>query len=301
MSTPTAPRRRRELDPDALAELEEERDFLLRSIEDLDREHAAGDVDDADHRALRDDYTARAAAVIHAIDGRRSAMAAARRSTSAGRLVGSVLAVVLVAGLAGWAVARAAGDRSQGDQITGGVVMSLGQQLTACLQLSNTSSDQVEVLQCYDGILADHPASVEALTYRGWYLLRTDLDGMALFPYAWPSLEEAVALDPAYSDARVFRAIALNRLCRPEEAQAELDAFDASNPLAEMVSLVEGQGLRDSITQLSELRDAVPEVAGPPAPVDLDGAPDEVDQCMVLVRAGVFDGLVDETTDPLDD
>ncbi len=42
--------RRRELDPDALAALEEERDFLLRSLEDLEREYAAGDVDDSDFR-----------------------------------------------------------------------------------------------------------------------------------------------------------------------------------------------------------------------------------------------------------
>ena len=39
-------------DPDALAALEEERDFLLRSLADLDRELAAGDIDDVDHLSL---------------------------------------------------------------------------------------------------------------------------------------------------------------------------------------------------------------------------------------------------------
>ena len=58
----------RPLDPDALVALEEQRDFLLRSIEDLDRELAAGDLDADDHRTLRDDYTARAAALIRSID-----------------------------------------------------------------------------------------------------------------------------------------------------------------------------------------------------------------------------------------
>ena len=49
-------------------ELEEERDFLLRSLDDLDRERAAGDLDPADYVALKEDYTARAAAVLRAID-----------------------------------------------------------------------------------------------------------------------------------------------------------------------------------------------------------------------------------------
>jgi hypothetical protein len=42
------------VNPDELALLEEERRFLLRSIDDLDREQAAGDVDDADYAAVRD-------------------------------------------------------------------------------------------------------------------------------------------------------------------------------------------------------------------------------------------------------
>jgi tetratricopeptide (TPR) repeat protein len=44
--------------------MEEERDFLLRSISDLDREWAARDLAEADYRRLRDGYTARAAAVL---------------------------------------------------------------------------------------------------------------------------------------------------------------------------------------------------------------------------------------------
>ena len=51
-----------------LESLEEERDFLLRSLADLDAEHQAGDIDERDYRTLTDDYTARAAAVLHAID-----------------------------------------------------------------------------------------------------------------------------------------------------------------------------------------------------------------------------------------
>lgn len=43
---------------------DEEREFLLRSLRDLDAEFAAGDIDEADYHTLRDDYTARAAALL---------------------------------------------------------------------------------------------------------------------------------------------------------------------------------------------------------------------------------------------
>ena len=51
-----------------LAALEEERDFLLRSLRDLDAEHDAGDIDDVDYETLRDDYTVRTAVVLRALE-----------------------------------------------------------------------------------------------------------------------------------------------------------------------------------------------------------------------------------------
>ena len=39
--------------------LDEERDFLLNSLRDLEAERNAGDITEADYIALRDDYTAR--------------------------------------------------------------------------------------------------------------------------------------------------------------------------------------------------------------------------------------------------
>ena len=49
--------------------------FLLRSLADLEREHDAGDVDDADYETLKDGYTARAAAVLRRIEAGRSGLA----------------------------------------------------------------------------------------------------------------------------------------------------------------------------------------------------------------------------------
>ena len=55
------------LDPDDRGELERERDFLLKSLDDLETERAAGNIDDASYTELHDDYTARAAAAIRAL------------------------------------------------------------------------------------------------------------------------------------------------------------------------------------------------------------------------------------------
>lgn len=83
------------------AELEEQREFLLRSLDDLEAERAAGDVDDRDYGALRDGYTARAAAVLRALDARGHGAgvgAAAGNGAAARDGVGSVAGDGAVAG-----------------------------------------------------------------------------------------------------------------------------------------------------------------------------------------------------------
>ncbi|MEY3478605.1 MAG: hypothetical protein RL415_868, partial [Actinomycetota bacterium] len=49
---------------ESLVELQEQRDFLLNSLRDLEREHKFGDIDDQDYESLRKEYVSRAAAVI---------------------------------------------------------------------------------------------------------------------------------------------------------------------------------------------------------------------------------------------
>jgi tetratricopeptide (TPR) repeat protein len=58
------------------ADLEAEREFYLRSLRDLEAEHSAGDIDDLDYQALRDDYTTRAAGVLRRLEGLRAPAAA---------------------------------------------------------------------------------------------------------------------------------------------------------------------------------------------------------------------------------
>src|SRR6476646_635957 len=108
------------MNPDRLAELEEERRFLLRSINDLDREHQYGDVDDHDYQVLRDGYTARAATVLRAIEEGQEKVAQGkprRPKVIAAWIIGTVA----VASLAGWLVARSSGQRLPGQSISGGL------------------------------------------------------------------------------------------------------------------------------------------------------------------------------------
>lgn len=105
-------------DPDRLASLESERDFLLRSIADLEAEREAGNLDDDRYRKLKDDYTARAAAVLRSIEEGPAALPAPvpvprKRKLLAG---GGVLVFVVVASLT---LAAALGSRRDGDTVTG--------------------------------------------------------------------------------------------------------------------------------------------------------------------------------------
>ena len=60
------------MNPDRLAELEAERRFLLHSLDDLEREYEAGDVDLDDYDTLRDGYVSRAAAVLREALGNKA-------------------------------------------------------------------------------------------------------------------------------------------------------------------------------------------------------------------------------------
>ncbi|MEJ7585154.1 MAG: tetratricopeptide repeat protein [Acidimicrobiales bacterium] len=235
------------LDPDELAALEEQRDFLLRSIDDLDREHDAGDLADHDHQALRDTYTTQAAEVLRAIDERRHAFAAVRSRPRAGllRAVAVVVVVGMGAVLAGLLVARTSGGRAPGDPATGadGVRLTATQEATRCIDLT-ARGEATEAIACYRKVLDGEPTNPTALTYLGWTLV---LSSQGLPPAtatealtaAEGLLARAVAADPAYPDARAFRAIVAERQERLDDARAELDALDALDPPPDIRALTE--------------------------------------------------------------
>jgi hypothetical protein len=249
---------RRVADVDRLAELEEERAFLLRSLDDLERELAAGDVDETDYAVLRDDYTVRAARVLREIEAGRTALPA-RRPTN-WRSVGSIVVVsVLACVLIGWALSRSTGARDAGDTLSGveldGGINDL---LVEARQLQPT--DPLGAIQRYDAVLEQDPSNVEALTYRGWTsafvalgLPEGEQRGV-LVESATEFLDRARAADPTYADAQCFTAIVRFRF--------QNDAAGAAEPLercreGDLPSSV--QGLLDALgAQIDEALAATP-------------------------------------------
>ena len=73
--------------PNAERQLEEERDFLMQSLDDLELEHESGGIDDESYAELHDDYTARAAAAIRTLRDGVDARAGARTAVAAQRRV----------------------------------------------------------------------------------------------------------------------------------------------------------------------------------------------------------------------
>jgi tetratricopeptide (TPR) repeat protein len=265
---------RRRLDPDALAALEEERDFLLASLDDLEREHDAGDVGDDDYEELKDDYTARAAAVLRSIEARRALARDRRRPRSWPRIAAWVVLVTLVAVLGGVLVARASGNRPPGGQASGDIRLSSRDLLLEAQQFTGQATQLLEsgdaqgalesyraAIESYQRVLELQPANAEALTYQGWVLhtlalnVGDEASAAELELRARARLDEAIASDPTYPDARVFRAIILRTAGELDAARADLAAVpDGSVPafMEEMVT-----GLRQSL-------DAAPPPSGGP-------------------------------------
>jgi tetratricopeptide (TPR) repeat protein len=219
---------------DPTSPLEDQRDFLLRSLEDLEREHAAGDVDEHDYRALKDDYTARAARVLRSLEaGQTTTAAVAGRRRSPGRKLVALAAVVAFAVLAGVLVGQAAGRRDPGDTATGDVRQSTSEKLREA-QRRASEGEYDDAIELYDEVIVDDPTNVEALTYRGWTLF-LDEDEEAL-----PALVDATTVDPNYPDAHAFLAVLFFRLGLYEQSRLALDRLDQLDPPAEMQQLTDG-------------------------------------------------------------
>lgn len=226
--------------PASRAALEEQRDFLLRSLDDLEREHDVGDVDEHDYASLKDEYTARAAAVLRALEEGEVARASPRRGRPLGRRVATVMAVLAFAGLAGLLVAQASGRRDADELSSGDIRQSVTQKLNEATRLLS-ERDAEGAVALYDEVLADQPTNPEALTYRGWALymfLGEPEAGLS-------SLLDAATADREFPDAHAFLAVVFFRSGLIEQAGRELDRLEALDPPPDVLELT--AGLREQV------------------------------------------------------
>jgi tetratricopeptide (TPR) repeat protein len=212
------------------ANLEAERDFLLRSIEDLERERAAGDVDLDDYAELRADYVARAAFALRALEGRDEATETrqqvaeedrwrrlrrylGRRRTRRVLVATGVVCVIAVLGLV---AAELAGLRLPGESPTGSVSLPRAQRIDddlAAAALFANSGHEAEAVGLYDEVLTLDPRQPVALADRGWLerLAGIDADSEKTIRIGDQSIASAVAIDPHDADAHAYDAVALSQ------------------------------------------------------------------------------------------
>lgn len=261
------------VDPDRLARLEEERRFLLRSLADLEREHAAGDVDEVDYRALKDGYTVRAAATLREIEEGRSALPGKVPVDWKRRALGALVVVALIA-VVSWALAASSAERTTGQTMTGLDPRDDEQVLLAQardMQLQSPAG----AAELYAQVLELDPEHVEALTYRGWTLALDAVSGaeqttaetaaasdvVATLQDAIDSLLRANQLDPTYADPQCFLGIINYRfLGDAASAQPWVEGCLDAGPPADVRGLVEG--LAASID--AELSGSVPPTSTAP-------------------------------------
>jgi tetratricopeptide (TPR) repeat protein len=195
-------------------------EFLQRSLADLDAEHAAGDLSDEDHAALRDRYLA----ALRDEYGRDTASGEQAISRPhRGRVVAGVLVVLMVASVAGGLVARSSGEGVAGAPSSGSIDEGASDKLARAQQLVQEGK-VLDAVKQYDAVLKDDPKNPVALAERGWVIRNAGLvdDGLKY-------VERAVAADPTYAEAHFFKAMILWRDKHdPAAAVAEFQLFLAN-------------------------------------------------------------------------
>jgi hypothetical protein len=246
----------------ARSDLVDQRDALLRSIEDLERERSAGDLDDGAFAVLHAEYVARTAEVLRALaslsdaDGgatgdrgtpslwRRSRQFLGRRGPRRVLGVGATLCVLVAIALVATLLA---GVRLPGEEETGGVVIpqksQVQQDLAQAEELAN-ADDLNQAIQLYDAVLRDVPDQPEALTYRGWLerLVGRADSNVNVVTLGDESLADAAKIAPGYADAHGLYGIALLEDGGAKAlplALAQFETFCADRGSAEVLA---GQG-----------------------------------------------------------
>jgi hypothetical protein len=256
------------LERDERWRLADERDFLRRSLQDAEREHAAGDLSDDDHAVLvaRDrarlveveaelaDWQAESTSGAEPADGEMHTATAEEppppsKAWPLWRRVGVVAAALLIAIGLVVLVTHAVHSRQPGQSSSGGVTLSQAQQIEQELQqaLPLDSKNPKAALQIYDKVLAQDPSDPAALSYAGFleWNLGTTQHVPGLVRIGRAEVEKAVRVSPSYFQGHLFYGLILeNQDHDATAAVAQFHDFLADDPpkaeLAQAAPLVAG-------------------------------------------------------------
>jgi tetratricopeptide (TPR) repeat protein len=236
--------------------LEEERDFFVRSLRDLEAERAAGDIDDLDYRSLRDDYTIRAADVLRRLETLDAAPPPAeaepvvapnepavagsedpdpprvrRRASPRRRVLTGVAAVVVVVGsVTGAFVARSGSSGSATTRVRNLDVAALD---------ALGDSQYTKAVQDYEAALRIDPTDVQTLTGEGELLVEIGSNGdAAMLNLGMARLQSAELADPSYAPAFGARGLGYYDQGNYAAAIPQLEVYLADTPAADRSAAV---------------------------------------------------------------
>lgn len=249
--------------------LRSRRDFLLRSITDLEAEHANGDLPLERYRQLHDDYTVQAANVLRALavlerrsqdDDSPPPLDQVRKRRLSPIVTFAVLGIVVLGGVF---LTKAIGDRAPGQTITGNA-QSKETDIVAMADAARAQPDDpsaqfsygeallrsgqsADALKAFDEAARLDPTDPAAKAYGGMVVYLAGLVDEAI-----RRLDSAVAADPSYPDARFFRGLVhLRGRNDPAMALTDLRAFLRLVPpgperdqVQALVSEIEGANVR---------------------------------------------------------
>lgn len=213
-----------------MSSLHDERDFLLRSLDDLEAERAAGAIDDETYATLHADYTARAAAVLRAMQRGDDHVETEGDDARAGRLkIGVWIGVVVFAVIAAVSLSFAMGARLPGQFVTGRApegVSAAGstgravavlearvranpsdpEAVKALARAYLAQQEYAKALEQFVALATLTPNDPEPFAYSGWIARLAGLADEGL-----PRIEQAIAIDASYPDARFFKGVIMFR------------------------------------------------------------------------------------------
>jgi cytochrome c-type biogenesis protein CcmH/NrfG len=263
--------------------VESEREFLLRSLDDLDAEREVGNVDDGTYHTLHDDYTARAAAIIRSLDAGKDLTVPERPPASTLTRVTTVSGILVFAVVAAVLLTHAVGQRHPGQTITGNAQVGSaatsttgageGQLLAAAVRRQPQSyaahiayaryliqnNDYPDAVHEFGTAARLDPSQPEPPTYAGWAgaLLAEEIkDPKIRAPLLSASLDrinEVIKATPKYPDAYALKGVILFRFeGKARDAIPSFQQFllltDEANPLRSQVLAVLAQAEQASKT-----------------------------------------------------